>query len=105
MNIKTISLYCLLLPRILAADDSVYRFGRDIVNPDSGQQTLLAVALDTAVYAAGNADFSDLRICDSAGAETPYLLQKIAGRKTVVKRMPSRGEKPQLRKQGKTALW
>ncbi|AEG00500.1 hypothetical protein [Methylomonas methanica] len=104
MTIKIILLYCLLLPGVFAADESVFRFGRDIINPDDSQQSLLAVPLDTAVYAATNADFSDLRVRDSAGVETPYLLQKIAGRKTTVRRVTSHGEKPLLQTQGEDGI-
>lgn len=104
MTIKIVLLYCLLLPGVFAADESVFRISRDIINPDNSQQSLLAVPLDAAVYAATNADFSDLRVRDSAGVETPYLLQRIAGLKTVVKRIPSRGEKPVLQKQGEDGI-
>lgn len=104
MNIRTVLLYCLILPRLVSAEDSNYRFGRDVLNPDGNQQTLLAVPLDGTVYASTNADFSDLRVRDAAGIETPYLLQKIVGWKSVVKRIPSRGENPVLRKQGEDGI-
>ncbi|MCK9606840.1 MAG: hypothetical protein M0R33_10395 [Methylomonas sp.] len=96
-------LLCLLLP-VGYAEEAGYRISRDIINPDNSQQTLLAVALDTAVYAATNADFSDLRVRDATGVDTPYLLQKIAGRKATVRRVPSRGEKPRLEKQGEDGI-
>lgn len=104
MTIKSVLLYCLLLPGVLAADDSVFRFSRDVINPDNSQQSLLALPLDTTVYAATNADFSDLRVRDNAGVETPFLLQKIAGRKAVIKRIPSHGETPSLQKQGEDGI-
>ena len=104
MRIMLALLLCFLTLNGYAADEPGYRISRDIINPDNSQHTLLALPLDVAVYAATNVDFSDLRVRDTAGVETPYLLQKIAGRKTVVRRVPSQGEKPALQKQGEDGI-
>lgn len=86
----------LFLTQAVAAATSdnglAYRFSRPIVWRDGGQQSLLAIPLDDAVYAAGAADFRDLRITDQNGVETPYLLQKIAGSKTEIRRLPISSE-------------
>ncbi|MCQ8129015.1 DUF3999 domain-containing protein [Methylomonas rivi] len=104
MMIKLILLFCLMLPSARAEEGALYRFSREVVSPDGAQQNLLAIPLDAAVYAASHADFSDLRLFDAAGVETPYLLQKIAGRKTVVRRIPSHGEKPGLQTIGRDSI-
>lgn len=76
----------------------VYRFSRPVVWSDGGQQSLLAVTLDSAVYAAGAVDFRDLRLIDQHGIETPFLLQKIAGSKTEIRRLPVSSETKGLEK-------
>ncbi len=95
--------YCclaLLLGQGAAAEISAARFSRPVVWQDAGAATLLAVALDPAVYAASRDDFADLRLLDQDGVETPYLLQKIASRKTLVQRVASRIESQSLQKIG-----
>ena len=79
-------------------DEPRYRFSRPVVWQDGGQQSLLAVPLDTAVYASSATDFRDLRLIDRNGVEIPYLLQKIAGSKTEIRRLPSRSETKGLEK-------
>jgi len=90
----------LLLTQAFAADSSHYRFTRDIGRQDKGEQTLLAVTLDNPVYAAGATGFRDLRLTDQDGVETPYLLQKITSRKTVIQRLPIRNKPQTLQKTG-----
>lgn len=79
-------------------DGPRYRFSRPVVWQDGGQQSLLAVPLDSAVYASSATDFRDLRLIDRNGVEIPYLLQKIAGSKTEIRRLPSRSETKGLEK-------
>lgn len=104
MMIKLILLFCLLLPSARAGEGEVYRFSRNVTGPDGERQALLAIPLDAAVYAASNADFSDLRLFDAAGVETPYWLQKMAGQKTVTTRMPSASETSGLHKTGTDSI-
>ena len=101
--IRNIVLPCcllILLSPSLAAEVPVYRFSRPVLLPDVDKPTLSAVALDQPVYAASRDGFTDLRLTDQEGVETPYLLQKIATRKTVVRRLPSRIETQSLQKSG-----
>jgi len=100
MIIKIALLVGLLLTEAVAADALAYRFTRPIVQGDDGGQALLAIALDSPVYAASADDFRDLRLIDQDGVETPYLLQKIASRKTVIQRLPSSSQTPALQKTG-----
>lgn len=92
----------LFLSQAIAAAQSdagpAYWITRPVVWQDGGGQSLLAVPLDSAVYAAGAADFRDLRLADQSGVEIPYLLQKIAGSKTEVRRLPSLSETKGLEK-------
>ncbi len=85
-----------LLGQGYAANLPAARFNRAVVWQDAGKASLLAVALDPAVYAASRDDFADLRLLDQDGVETPYLLQKIASRKTLVQRVASRIESQSL---------
>lgn len=100
MNVKLTLLAGVLLTQAFAVESAAYRFTRPIVRTDDGRQALLAVTLDTPVYAACASDFRDLRLTDQDGIETPYLLQKIATRKTVIHRLPSPSEAPALQKTG-----
>ncbi|MCQ8105706.1 DUF3999 domain-containing protein [Methylomonas sp. SURF-2] len=100
MIIRVMLLFFLALPGARAGEGAVYRFSRAVIAADNAQQTLLALPLDAEVYAGANADLGDLRLIDAAGLETPYWLQKIAGRKTVLQRIPSRAAKTDLRKNG-----
>ncbi|HEV7498391.1 MAG TPA: hypothetical protein VGQ33_00250, partial [Vicinamibacteria bacterium] len=60
-----------LVPAVLGADASVER---DIAVPVPGR---VVVTLDTAVYEGARADLGDLRVVDGAGAEVPYLLERV----------------------------
>ncbi|MGD0961372.1 MAG: DUF3999 family protein [Methylomonas sp.] len=90
----------MLISQALAAEPAAERFSRPVVRPDAGNETLLAVALDQPVYAACQDGFGDLRLLDRNGVETPYLLQKMATRKTVPQRLPSGIETQTLQKIG-----
>lgn len=100
MIAKFAILWCLVLSQAWANDAPVFRFSRPLVYQDSGQQRLLAVPLDSAIYANTATDYRDLRLFDQNGIETPYLLQKIASQKTVSKRVPSAGKTIDLQKFG-----
>ncbi|MDX8128410.1 hypothetical protein QLH52_14045 [Methylomonas sp. OY6] len=90
----------LFLTQAWADETPAYRFSRPVLAQDNGQQSLLAVPLDSAVYANTAADFRDLRLVDQNGVETPYLLQKIASQKTVSKRVASTSKTVDLQKFG-----
>jgi len=100
MIAKITLLLGLLFSLVNASEAPAYQFTRPIIHQDDGKQTLLAVALDGPIYAACTSDFRDLRLIDQNGVETPYLLQKIASRKTVIQRLPSRSKTHNLQKSG-----
>lgn len=93
---KIIGLAFLLVGQAQA--EPSFRYSRDVLFEAQAQQALLAVALDPAVYAGSAVDFSDLRLFDDQQQETPYWLTKIAGSKTLVKRLPVSGTAPKLEK-------
>lgn len=72
-----------------------YRFNREIKLNDS-KPALVAVPLDAAVYRASAADFSDLAILDSQNQETAYVLQKVASRKSLSRRVVLSSSTPTL---------
>lgn len=100
MIAKYVWIFCLLFAQARADTAPTYRISRPIIHQASAEQTLLAVPLDSAAYTAGSADFRDLRLIDQNGVETPYLLQQIASRKTVIRRLPTRSETLSLQKTG-----
>ncbi|WP_020485655.1 DUF3999 family protein [Methylomonas sp. MK1] len=100
MIAKFAVLCCLFLTQAWANEAPAFRYSRPVLAQDNGQQSLLAVPLDSAVYANTAADFRDLRLIDQNGVETPYLLQKIASRKTVSKRVASTSKTIDLQKFG-----
>ncbi|CAD6880221.1 hypothetical protein [Methylomonas albis] len=100
MIAKFAVLSCLFLSQAWANETPAYRFFRPVLAQDNGQQSLLAVPLDSAVYANSAADFRDLRLTDQNGVETPYFLEKIASQKTVSKRLASASKTIDLQKFG-----
>jgi len=101
---KIMGLIFLLCTQAHAAQTMAQRFSRDVVIEGQVQQTLLAVPLDAEVYADSASDFRDLRLIDNQQVETPFLLQKIAGSKTVTKRLPVHSKKPTLKKNGEDGI-
>ncbi len=101
-----IVLFCGLEITLLAsaAELPANKFSRQIHYPESAQQQLLAVSLDEPVYAASTPGFNDLRLLDQTGAETPYLLQKIAERKTVTQHLPVSSKTQTLQKSGEEGI-
>lgn len=103
MIAKSVLLFCLALAAAAAESPPPQRFSRAVLR--SGQdQALLAVALDSAVYAASAVDFRDLRLTDQNGVETPYLLQQIAGQQAVVRRISSAGKIASLNRSGENGI-
>lgn len=58
------------------ADDAAFQFSREVKPPPLKQEELLAITLDTAVFAATQDEFADLRLRDAEGKPVPYLLRK-----------------------------
>ncbi|MDD2761481.1 MAG: hypothetical protein PHH11_14470, partial [Methylomonas sp.] len=104
MNIKHAVILLSFAAQVHANEDAPYRFSRDVLFEAKDSQQLLAVPLDSGVYAGSSADFSDLRLIDHDGAETPYTLQKITGSKTVTNRVAVRAEKPVMAKSGQDGI-
>ena len=104
MIFKVLILLFLIMAQSYAADTTAYRFSRDVVYEGHSQQVLLAVPLDAAVYAGSKVDFSDLRVLNSDGVETPYRIQTISDSKTVIKRLPVRASKPVMEKAGEGGI-
>jgi hypothetical protein len=70
---------CLLLAsasQSLAAQPGEFRFHKDIERRDGKTESIVAVALDADVCAAARSGFSDLRVFDAEGKETPFLLEE-----------------------------
>lgn len=59
------------------ADDAVFRFLRDVKTPPLKQEELLAITLDTEVFAATQDDLADVRLRDAEEKPVPYLLRKL----------------------------
>ncbi|MGR8930161.1 MAG: hypothetical protein ACU836_05920 [Gammaproteobacteria bacterium] len=98
------ALLCLCWYGQAHAGELVQRFNREVIYEAQAAQVLLAVPFDEALYANSALDFSDLRLVDSNNVETPYWLQKIAGSKTVMNRLPVLSEKPKLTKTGEDGI-
>ncbi|MGY6276480.1 hypothetical protein [Methylomonas sp. MgM2] len=101
---KVIGFGILLFSEVQAEEPAAFRFSREIEFQTQAQSALMAVPLDSAVYAATAEDFRDVRLIDETNTEIPYWLQKIAGTKTVTKRLPVRSSKPWLEKQGEDGI-
>jgi hypothetical protein len=87
------SLYCALLLNTLAAGaETGYRFSRPVEWKAEAGEVLLAVPLDSSIYAATGDGFPDIRIVDQNGTETPYLLEKAAESKTLARRQAFSGK-------------
>lgn len=58
------------------AAEAAFQFAREIESPALEQEELLAVALDSDVFAATQDELADLRLLDGKGKPVPYLLLK-----------------------------
>ncbi|MBL1265017.1 DUF3999 family protein [Candidatus Methylomicrobium oryzae] len=87
------TLFCVLLLTALAAGaETGYRFSRPVEWKAETGEVLLAVPLDSRIYAAARDGFPDIRIVDQNGTETPYLLEKAAESKTLTSRQNFNGK-------------
>jgi len=67
---------CLLAAGGMAADDAaLLRWSKTIEIPQRAQEELVAVPLDSDVYAATGNNLADLRVFDAAGRAVPFLLR------------------------------
>ncbi|MGR9087763.1 MAG: hypothetical protein ACU841_11905 [Gammaproteobacteria bacterium] len=102
MKTKFLLFYSLLWFQPILADTGPYRFSRPIVWQDSERQELLAVALDSRIYAATRDGFPDLRLIDDEELETPYLLEKAVETQTETRRLSCDSTLNSLKKKGKS---
>ncbi|MGR8935503.1 MAG: hypothetical protein ACU837_14090 [Gammaproteobacteria bacterium] len=94
----------LLLLQAGATATEAYRFSRPIEWRGNGREELLAVPLDSRVYAATRAGFPDLRVVDRDAQEIPYLLEKAAETHIVRSRQNSGSKVLALRKKDANAI-
>jgi hypothetical protein len=72
-----------------AADgEPTMRFRKELDRGAATGEEILAVVLDSEIYAATRDGFPDLRILDDRGAVVPYLLEQVAERRTTQVRQP-----------------
>jgi hypothetical protein len=74
-----LSAYCILAVAALsvaAAEPSGFRFSKSIERGTTTNEALIAVSLDSDVYASTQTGFPDLRILDAQDKETPFVLEK-----------------------------
>ncbi len=93
---KCIAFVLTLCCFVTAASAADYRFSREVLGNHGDKPALLTLALDAAVYKASAADFRDLALLDEQNQETAYVLQKIASRKTVSRRIALVSATPEL---------
>ncbi|TAN47537.1 MAG: DUF3999 family protein [Methylococcaceae bacterium] len=70
-----IALYAVLLAAG-AAQAADQHYFKQLFYTRAQQESLLALELDSQIYAASRDDYRDIRIRDDSGKETPYLLEK-----------------------------
>lgn len=63
-----------------AADENLFRFGKELRRVESRQEDFVAARLDADIYAATRDGVPDLRLIDASGAEVPYQLESAADR-------------------------
>ncbi|MCA9052681.1 MAG: DUF3999 family protein [Planctomycetaceae bacterium] len=79
--IASIAILCCLASHANADGDAT-RFAREIQTEPRTEDQLLAAPLDTAVYAASEANFEDLRVLDSEGREVGFVLRRAPATET-----------------------
>jgi hypothetical protein len=65
-----------------AAESAAFRFQKEINRDDAKKETILAVTLDSDVYANTRRGFPDLRVFNAQGREVPYVIEKVTEPKT-----------------------
>ncbi len=59
------------------ASETTFQFSRTVATPSLSQEELLAVTLDSAIFAATETGLPDMRLLDGQGGAVPYLLRKV----------------------------
>jgi hypothetical protein len=83
---RLMAVLCLgLASAAIAADDRepAFRFRKDLNHPASTGDEILAVPLDTDIYAATRDGYPDLRVVDDRNMHVPYMLEPAAERRTI----------------------
>lgn len=97
--------YCTLVALLLlaastrAAEPNQFRFHKDIERTDTARENLAALPFDADVYAAARDGFPDVRVFDSAGGETPFLIEKATQPRTRTTRAGCAFHTPSLKTQ------
>jgi len=78
----------LALPATAADGNPSLRFRKELDRGAASGDEILAVPLDSDIFAATRAGFPDLRIIDDRGAAVPYVLEPSAERETIQVREP-----------------
>ncbi|MGM0489377.1 MAG: DUF3999 family protein [Planctomycetota bacterium] len=66
-----------------------FQYVKNVVRPEPPEEQILAVELDSDVYAGVGDDFADLRVLDADGGAVPYRLQRATETRTETLREPS----------------
>jgi len=69
-------------------DEPRMRFSKELDRGAATGEEILAVTLDSDIYAATRDGYPDLRIVDDRGATVPYVLEPVAERRTTQVRQP-----------------
>jgi hypothetical protein len=92
MNRRLAAAWLVTTALLAGAAPPALRFAKDVESGPLSQEEILAVVLDSDVYAGTRDDFRDLRVFDSQGKEVPYVLDKVTDNRSVAVRhtMPAR---------------
>lgn len=84
MTARIAVIFCLGLSLTAQAADSELplRFSKELDRGAATGEEILAVVLDSDIYAATRDGYPDLRILDDQGATVPYLLEPVTQRRT-----------------------
>lgn len=91
MNRTSIATVCLVLAAATASragEPVTFQFYKEVQRDDPSREAILAVALDSDVYAATQDDYADLRVVDGQGEEVPFRLEKQIETRTETLRKP-----------------
>ena len=83
---------CLSLTAPAAGGEPALRFSKPLDRGAATSEEILAVILDSDIYAATRDGFPDLRIVDDRGAIVPYLIETVAHRATTQVRQPCKSK-------------
>lgn len=72
-----VTLVCCTGRQVLSQDNPVFRFTKAIQLPESSQDELYSVAIDSEMYAETQDGFPDVRIQDAAGRNIPIVIRNL----------------------------